>query len=89
MVDDDELVGFLRVEEESKIYGWMRRGFRKAQRRYRKHPAYYVCLMFQTIENTVDQYLKHAENYGQEVRVTYDLERGTCRVVEIGGEDDY
>lgn len=82
--DHDEIPLWLtRWEQRRYLMGWMRRGFRRARRRYAKAKDGMVTYTFQNIERAVDQYLKGAEVYGQQVRVSASIRTGQCVLREL------
>lgn len=89
---DGDLPDWLKGDEQRRRFvGWLRRGFRRARRRYRNVYAGSagVCGAFIGAEKAIDDFLKHNSDYeGAEVRVTIDTCNGTT-IRMIGGEEEW
>lgn len=81
--NDGKIPMYLHKSEEKKIYGWMRKGYRKAVRRYKGMKSWHVCHVFMLIEEAVDKFLKHCEDYGQKVKIYVDVDRSLVRLDEL------
>lgn len=68
--------------------GWLRIGYRRAERRFRRVGYHEAGAMFTKIETWADKFLKHAEE-GDRFAVSVSLARRTvkCRPLEIQEED--
>lgn len=68
--------------QRAEILGWMRRGARQAERRYRGIQRWHLCHVFSTLEKKLDQVLKYAEE-GYEIRVSVNPRTEQVVVEEI------
>ena len=84
---------FPRDEALCRALGWIRKGYRKAARRYNNNrfPAYHVADMFADIEREVDKLSKHGREDGDELHVRFSLTRLTTdvRIIKLYGDDYY
>lgn len=68
-------------EQRRRFVGWLRRGYRAAQRRYRGIPSYTLMEAFIAVERAADNFLKYAEE-GMEVRISVDPHRARAVLEE-------
>jgi hypothetical protein len=54
----DDLTAFLNKEMDERVLGWLRRGFVRAQHRYRRISKDSVLHVFKVIEQAADEYLR-------------------------------
>jgi hypothetical protein len=90
--DSDELHTFCSTETGDRILGWLRRGYRKATERYEGQDAYSIAeVVFNGIEERIDEYLKGDPSEGTEIEVEIDLSdlSFTIETVIGEGETDY
>lgn len=71
--DHREAIRFLR-QNKSAIRGWWRKGYRRAQQRFKGHWPYELCGLFRMIEEKANKHLKHAD-LGMELLVKVDVAR--------------
>ena len=83
-LDDDRLPTWLtRWDRRRILMGWMRRGFRRARRRYAKARDGMVTYTFRQIEDRVEKYLRVQEAFGQQVRLSASIRTGEVVLTEI------
>lgn len=84
--------GFERKEcewiEPERIIGWMRRGYRRAQSRFRGIASWQLSSVFHEAEQRFEQVLKHAEE-GQKVKASIDVRRHVVEIEVVEPEYDY
>lgn len=83
--DDMELPAWLAPGPESfKIHGWVRKGYMRAVRRYRKLNPFngFLAQTFRTAEKELDAILRRADE-GQRVSVGFDFSTGQCVVHDL------
>ncbi len=76
---------FLDRGARDRCIGWMRDGFRKSRRRWRKTTPWMVFETFRQIETVVDKFLLRTDvtSYrGLEVTITVDVGRAICHIDE-------
>ena len=66
---------FLRDDEAWKVIGWLRKGHRKAQRRFRNYCSDEMCYHFINIEDALSEAFDLASE-GEEITVRYNLKTG-------------
>ncbi len=85
--EGEPLPGWLKTHEQrARFVGWLRRGYRRAVKRYSKFSADEVCAAFIAAEKAADSYLRDAFE-GDEVRLTIDLDRASASIVSLIHED--
>lgn len=57
----DEAREFVSAENLARLVGWMRKGYRRAARRFAGVPSWRLLATFQDIERKADAFLAHAE----------------------------
>jgi hypothetical protein len=77
---------FMRDSELWKIRGWMRKGYRRAAKRYRKYPEWKMCQIFRNLTQQIDIAIKQHEYEGQEFKILIDLQTEEVRLKEIPRE---
>ena len=86
--DPDDFPTFLQESETEKIIGWMRKGYRYAQRRFKGIRRCRLTNMFIATERAVDRQLRELEEWGHGegtlVTVTIDLINLTTKVTVKG-----
>jgi hypothetical protein len=80
---------FREAIEFTKMKRWLRKGYHRAVKQYAALQPYQVCNLFEEIEKKADHFLKHAEPYGAQCKITVDLEKRTITLQEIYPEDPY
>ena len=80
---------FLGARES--IVGWMRKGFRRAYKRYADVPSWRACEAFMEIERRADEALKRCEAYADAgVKVVFSVNvKGAKVSVSFPGWEDY
>lgn len=58
------------IEPLDRALDWIRRGYRKAVRRFKGCSPFYVCSLFMDIEREVDTRFKHGE-FGDELKISF------------------
>ncbi len=76
----------------TKARGWLRVGYRRAEKRYAKIGPHAACQMFMNIETAADEAMKQAEE-GDELEVTFDIAKAKTQVryipsYEMYGDDE-
>ena len=80
----DELPEWITSTEQRHYFrGWLRHGYCRAVKRYRRHSKHDMLCVFMEIENAVDKYLKYAEDFGQSVRIAVSLHARRVVLTEI------
>ena len=82
----EEVPEFLRSSEWFKIAGWLRKGYRRAKRRYRCTTSYHLCCLFRDIEQQVDRALKCIEE-GARINIFVDVRHTRARIEEVYDEE--
>ena len=85
--DDGRPEEWLRPENHWKARGWMRRGYRKAQRRYKGIDRSHLCQVFLEIERHAERVLRFAEECQQFI-VKVDVDQGYVKVIEVQEDFD-
>lgn len=86
-LDYKDLPAWIRSEQQRRyLVGWMRHGYSRAVRRYRRYSPYHMMTVFTEVENKVDKYLKCADDFGQSVRIGISLHSARCVLTEIQPE---
>lgn len=83
---DQAVKDLIHAGGKERIIGWLRKGYRMAQKRYRGIDNYHLSYVFSRIEKALDKELKHADE-GMKVKVQIDLERGLVRAESFWPED--
>jgi hypothetical protein len=60
----------------------MRRGYRRATKRYRKYPSWKVCQTFINLSDAIEGCVKHYDYEGQEFKLLVNLQTEETRVIE-------
>lgn len=68
-------------EWRSNVRGWLRKGYRKAYKRYPQNP-FTLTHIFKRMTEKIDHAFKHAENHAI-VRVSFVIKTGECTVRNI------
>lgn len=77
---------WLRPDNHWKIRGWLRRGYRKACKRYKGICAAHLCAVFNEIEKRADNVLKYADE-GMRFIVKVDVDQGYVKFIENQPDD--
>lgn len=80
---DDGVPNFLRQSEHWKIKGWLRKGYRMAQRRYRDQTSYNMLNLYMLAARKISEAFEHVEDYpdaGVRLTVSINVKRGTVSV---------
>lgn len=89
--DDTEIRSaqhWTREEQQARMIGWMRKGYRAAVKRWRGYSQYDLMESFCAIEKAVDTFLSHHEEHiGAEVTIRFDPKRATCNIQVLYDED--
>jgi hypothetical protein len=64
--------GLTKAEVHQRIVGWLRKGYRKGQARFKDHDPYSVKQLYQRLTKDIDKLTSHAED-GDELRVKLNL----------------
>lgn len=78
---------FMDVRQQARAFGWFRKGYRKACKRYRGIPAWKVCQAFNNIEQEADQFLKNARHEGQRASIACNVATEEVTLLELDRED--
>lgn len=70
------------LAQPTRVIGWMRRGYRRAVRRYGDVPSWKLCQTFINAANAANKFLKHSEE-GYRAKIQIDVRSEQTRVFEI------
>ncbi len=78
-----------RKEQQRRMIGWMRKGYRACARRWREIPPYDLSCLFSAIEEAVDRYLEsEAKEYeGAECEIRFNAQSITAHVETVYEEE--
>lgn len=71
--EESHLSVFCSEQTRQRVVGWLRRGYRKAARRYRNSDSYSLCQIFRTIQKTADKWLERGAEEQQILEVSINL----------------